>query len=87
MMSGSGIESALRGPTLLNASVKSFRGGSAFVAVWLGLFARPAEVGLCAAVTRTFALLRTSCCRALAMSSTMLLYALRSSGMCLMASP
>jgi hypothetical protein len=51
------------------------------------LFARPAEVGLCADVTRSFALLRTSCCRALAMSSTMLLYALRSSGMCLIASP
>ncbi len=73
MMSGRGIESALRGPILLNPSVKSFRGGSAFAAVWFGLFAPPAEVGLCAAVTRNFPLLRTSCCRALAMSSTMLL--------------
>jgi hypothetical protein len=74
MMSGRGIESALRGPTLLNASVKYFRGGFAvWFGLWLGLFALPSRDGLTDAGSRTFCLLRTSCCRALWMSSTMLL--------------
>jgi hypothetical protein len=44
-------------------------------------------VGFTEFVRRRFSLLRTSCWRALEMSSMTLLYCARSSGMCLIASP
>ena len=76
MMSGRGIESAFRGPILLNPSVKSFRGGSPCAAAWFGLWpglVPPPREGLTDDGVRMFCLLRTSCWRALLMSSTMLL--------------
>ena len=94
-MSGSGTESALRGPTLLNVSLKSpLLGSAAFgcalAGSWFGFVAAFLPVCVLDCSVRggsVLAWLRMSCWRALWMRGMMLLYVARSSGMCLIASP